>query len=68
MRKVLLLILVALAFNKSFATHVAGGEIFYQYVSPGATANTSIYKVTMRLLRECNSSSQAQLNGENVTI
>jgi len=68
MRKVLLLILVVLAFTKSFATHVAGGEIFYQYVGPGSTANTSVYKVTMRLLRECNSASQAQLNGENITI
>ena len=39
----------------SFARHIAGGEIFYEWIGPGATAGTSQYKVTLRLFRDCNS-------------
>ena len=39
----------------SFARHIAGGEIFYEWIGPGATPGTSQYRVTLRLFRDCNS-------------
>lgn len=53
--------------NPLHATHIAGGELFYEYVGTGSAANTEKYKITMRLFREC-SSVGAALNGEDVTI
>jgi len=53
--KKLLVILFLFFTASSFARHIAGGEIFYEYVGPGATPNTSIYNITLRLFRDCNS-------------
>jgi gliding motility-associated-like protein len=39
----------------SFATHIAGGELFYERVGPGAAANSDRYRITMRLFRQCTS-------------
>ena len=36
------------------AGHIAGGELYYKYIGPGAVANSSKYEVTLRLFRECN--------------
>ena len=52
---------------QSFATHISGGELLYQYMGAGSQPNTSRYKITMRLFRECNSNG-ASLNGEIVNI
>src|SRR3954470_3446711 len=51
----------------TLASHISGGELFYEYLGPGTTPNTDSYKITMRLFRECNSNGQ-ELNGEIVTI
>jgi gliding motility-associated-like protein len=52
----------------SFARHIAGGEIFYEYMGPGTTTGTSIYKITLRLFRDCLSGG-AQLDGAvNIAI
>jgi gliding motility-associated-like protein len=53
--KKLLVILFLFFTAPSFARHIAGGEIFYEYVGPGGTPNTSIYNITLRLFRDCNS-------------
>ena len=53
--KKFLVILCVVFTAPSFARHIAGGEIFYQWVGPGATTGTSIYNVTLRLFRDCNS-------------
>ena len=37
-----------------FAGHIAGGEIFYRYIGPGAAPNSSKYTITLRLFRDCN--------------
>jgi gliding motility-associated-like protein len=39
----------------SFATHIAGGELFYERIGPGSAPNTDKYKITMRLFRQCTS-------------
>ena len=49
MKKLLLLIIILSAFFDTYANHIAGGELFYEYMGPGATANTKKYKLTMRL-------------------
>lgn len=53
--KKLLVILFFFFTAPSFARHIAGGEIFYEWIGPGATSGTSIYKITLRLFRDCNS-------------
>jgi gliding motility-associated-like protein len=36
------------------AAHIVGGEMIYQYVGPGQTANTSSYTITLKLFRDQN--------------
>src|SRR5881392_4092335 len=60
--------LIALTFSLyALASHISGGELFYEYLGPGSAPNTDSYKITMRLFRECNSTGQ-QLDGEVVTL
>lgn len=54
MKKILLLIVLSLASFQIFASHIVGGEVFYTYIGPGTTANTSVYKISLRLFRDCN--------------
>jgi gliding motility-associated-like protein len=61
MKKILVIFFVVLS-APSFARHIAGGEIFYQWTGPGPTSGTSIYKITLRLFRDCQSTG-AQLDG-----
>jgi gliding motility-associated-like protein len=71
MKKIFFLLIFLSCVSKIFATHIAGGELFYEYVGTGTVANTERYKITMRLFRECNPpnpTTTAQLNGEIVII
>jgi gliding motility-associated-like protein len=54
MKKGLLFVILVCCSVASFAGHIAGGEIYYRLVGPGATANTNKYEITLRLFRECN--------------
>ena len=38
-----------------YANHLKGGWIQYEYTGPGATANTSHYRITIRQYLDCNS-------------
>ncbi|HWN89200.1 MAG TPA: T9SS type B sorting domain-containing protein [Chitinophagaceae bacterium] len=60
MKKLLVIFFICSAIP-SFARHITGGEIFYEYLGPGAAAGTSQYKITLRLFRDCFSSG-AQLD------
>ena len=51
--KKLFLILFLFCTVPSFARHIAGGEIFYEWIGPGSTPGTSVYKITLRLFRDC---------------
>src|ERR1043165_9044815 len=55
MRKPLLLLLfTSLVFlNEIKASHIVGGEVFYEYLGPGSSAGTSRYKISLRLFRDC---------------
>lgn len=62
------MLLLLLFSNLSYARHIAGGELYYNYVSPDATrANNSIYVITLRLFRECNSGGPT-LEAEQATV
>lgn len=67
MKKIAVFIITLFSFLPGFAMHIAGGELFYEYVGAGSVANTGKYKITMRLFRSCLSKGQT-LEGENVVI
>lgn len=52
---------------QTYASHISGGELFYEYLGPGVAPNSDKFRVTMRLYRECNSIG-AELNSEQVNI
>ncbi|HVZ24848.1 MAG TPA: PKD domain-containing protein [Sediminibacterium sp.] len=37
------------------ARHIAGGELYYEYLKPGTISGTSSYRITLRLFRDCSS-------------
>lgn len=49
------------------ARHVAGGELFYEYLGPGAAAGSSNYRITLRLFRDC-ASTGPLLENEQVNV
>src|SRR2546423_2821461 len=67
MKKILISLITLTCSLCALASHISGGELFYEYLGPGSTPNTDSYKITMRLFRECESTGQ-QLNTEQVTI
>lgn len=70
MKRFLLFVSCLIASVSSFATHIAGGELFYERIGLGSTVNSDLYKITMRLFRQCNSSggSGQTLDGETVRV
>ena len=65
MRKLLLVLAIVLTGLPAMARHIAGGELYYEWLSPG-NGNTSMYRITLRLFRDCQSSGP-QLENEVVT-
>lgn len=53
MKRAITILLTFFIINNCFAGHIAGGEIYYQYLGIGNSANTSRYQITLRLFREC---------------
>ncbi|MFZ6023137.1 MAG: gliding motility-associated C-terminal domain-containing protein [Bacteroidota bacterium] len=51
----------------TMARHVAGGELYYEYLGSGSSPNTSNYRITLRLFREC-SSPGPLLENERVNV
>ncbi|MGB8190314.1 MAG: PKD domain-containing protein, partial [Chitinophagaceae bacterium] len=55
MKKALAILIAVLGnFLVVKAGHIAGGEMYYRYIGPGAAANTDRFEITLRLFRECN--------------
>lgn len=54
MRKLFLLLAFALPSLAALASHIVGGEMIYEYLGPGAAANTWKYRITLRLFRDQN--------------
>jgi gliding motility-associated-like protein len=58
-KRLLILMLICCCAGQAFAGHIAGGEMYYQYVGAGSAANTNKYLITLRLFRECHPVGQA---------
>lgn len=67
MKKIFAALFFLGSFLPAFASHIAGGELYYEYIGDGALANTSRYMLTMRLFRDCRSIGQT-LATERVVI
>ena len=52
MKKLLVIIFVCCVVP-SFARHITGGEIFYEYLGPSGTPGMSNYRITLKLFRDC---------------
>jgi FOG: PKD repeat len=70
MRKVLAIAVFLCGIIPSlFAEHIKGGEMFYEYLGPGASANLSKYRITLKLYIDCAATSPGQLdNAITLTI
>jgi gliding motility-associated-like protein len=55
MKKYFFITILLLSTVTTFARHVAGGELYYEYLGSGTSPNTSSYRITLRLFRECSS-------------
>jgi gliding motility-associated-like protein len=67
MKKLLVFVITIFSFLSTFASHIAGGELYYEYIGTGSTPNTNRYRLTMRLFRDCHSVGQA-IEDERVVI
>ena len=63
MRYWLSFVICLLAGLTAQAAHLKGGWVQYQYIGPGAAANTSRYQITVRQYMDCNSNA-GQRDGE----
>ncbi len=52
MKKFLFVSLFSVLSFSSFANHISGGEMIYQYMGPGSSPGTKLYKITLRLFRD----------------
>ena len=52
MKKFFFIVFFLCTTSSLLAKHVAGGELFYEYLGPGSNSNTKQYKVTLRLFRD----------------
>lgn len=55
MKRVTAILILMFVCTMAMGKHVAGGELYYEYLRPGSNAGTSIYKITLRLFRDCKS-------------
>lgn len=53
MKKLFFTLLLVSIFSPLLARHVAGGELYYEYLGEGLTSGSSLYRITLRLFRDC---------------
>lgn len=67
MKKTFFIIFLLICTLPALSRHVAGGELYYEYLGSGNAPNTSNYRITLRLFREC-SSNGPRLENERVNV
>lgn len=67
MKKWFFIVIFFICTLPSTARHVAGGELYYEYLGPGSATGTSLYKISLRLFRDC-ASTGPLLENEQVTV
>lgn len=70
MKKSIVLIITLLCSIQAFASHISGGELFYEYLGPGSAVNSNKYKITIRLFSDCHPAdpSTTQILEEEVVV
>ena len=68
LKKGLLLLLLLFFSLQSFANHLKGGWIQYEYIGPGASPNTSKYTITVKQYLDCSSTSTQRDASVNLGI
>src|SRR5690606_19034662 len=68
MKKFLLGIFILVFISPSQAKHIIGGEMIYEYMGAGTSANSSWYRITLKLFRDQNSPPDAAAMPANVFI
>ena len=58
MKRLLAVVSALMLTSVVMAGHISGGELYYQYIGPGATPGTDQFRITLRLFRECGLSGQ----------
>ncbi len=53
LRTFLGLVLLLSASQVSYARHIVGGEVYYDCLGPGSTANSRNYRMIMKIYRDC---------------
>lgn len=51
MKRLLITIAILLSLEVAYASHIIGGEMRYEYVGPGATPNSKIYRIVLILFK-----------------
>jgi hypothetical protein len=67
MKKYFFIVILFFSVAPAIARHVAGGELFYEYMGDGPLPGTSTYRITLRLFRDCYTTGPL-LENENVTV
>ncbi len=67
MKKLFFIVIIVLYSSPALARHIAGGELFYEYLGTSDNGGGNMYKVTLRLFRDC-ASSGPLLQNEKVTV
>jgi gliding motility-associated-like protein len=63
MKKLLFILLTHLFVLSCSASHIVGGEVFYEYLGVGTLPNSNSYRITVRLFTDCD-----QLCGGTTTV
>lgn len=63
MKRVISLVIVLLALmGFAKAEHIKGGEMYYEYLGNGSAANSSRYRITLKLYIDCQATNPGQLD------
>ena len=68
MKRFLIFSFFILLFSDAFSAHITGGEMIYQYLGPGGTANSKSYRITLKLFRDNNGGGAAMPNVVRIGI
>ncbi len=52
MKRFLIFSVLVLIVSNTFASHISGGEMIYEYLGPGSLPNTKKYRITLKLFRD----------------
>lgn len=47
------LVMLLFVFQQAIAGHIAGGEVYYTWLRAGSAPNSDVYRITLRLFRDC---------------